>query len=251
MVGVLALTAAFGLASGVGHGYRLDDRTVVIPVVMHGEGAEETEWLTDVWITNWSTIAKDITVAYYPDGAAPMSFVASIGSFETLKIEDIVLSRFGSDQSRGLLVLSTDAQSNFQAQARIYNVGNPAGEFGQFVPGIGLVGLKRQGLLSGLSGVDGNRTNLGIANPNQHDIEASITMYDGGGTALRSQSRTVPALSTLQINNVFGSLGVAPQDNVHIEVATPSNQDIFYAYASVVRTGTGDAILIVGTSPNV
>lgn len=238
-------------APGTLQALRISGTEVVIPVVMHGPGAEGTEWRTDLWISNWNSVNHTVEVAYYPEGSGtPMAFTVPLQQWTTVEITDVVLTRFGLDNSKGLLILTSQAQAFFEARARIYNTGHPSGEFGQFVPGLATGLLNRQAYLPGLSGVDGNRTNVGIANPMASDIEVTLWLYGPeGADLLVERTVTVAARSVLQINDVFGFLGVAGRRNAQLNI-TGFGELTFYGYASVVRAGTGDAIFIFGTSPN-
>jgi len=231
---------------------KIDGPTVVVPVVIHGPGAQSTQWRTDLWISNSCNVEKDITATYYPNANAssPSSFTIHMGMWSTIEIDDVVLSRFGFDNSRGLLLLTTPGNSGFSARARIYNSGNPAGEFGQFVPGLALSNCNREAFIPGISGVDGNRANLGIANPTDHAFSCSVGLSDGDNNFIGGATVEVPAHSVVQVNDVFSTWGISPQSNVQVRITTGSNNNVIYAYASIVRDGTGDAIFIFGTSPN-
>ncbi len=119
-----------------------------------------------------------------------------------------------------MVVLTVDATMGFQATARIYNVGNPMGEFGQFVPGIAIARLERQAFVAGLAGVDGNRANFGIANPNQEDVEVTIYVLDSHGDLLHTEEMTVDGLSVVQVNDLFAGLGITPQRGVQLDMHT-------------------------------
>ncbi len=247
------LAAAFTLLGALqAHAVKIEGLTVVIPVAIHGPGAQSTQWRTDLWISNPSTIEKDITVTYFPNDGPPASFSVHIGTFSTVEIRDVVLTRFGLDNSKGMLLLHTEGASSFSACARIFNTGSSIGEFGQFVPGLGMGYVTRQGFIPAASGVDGNRTNVGIANPNDHAITPLITVSDENGALLKAvETLTVPPLTVVQVNDIFTAWGIPPQGNVQLRIDTSSDADTFYAYASIVRDGSGDAIFIFGTSPNI
>jgi hypothetical protein len=236
------------LAAGWAHAISIDGTTVVVPVVMHGHGAQSTEWRTDLWISNQTPFEKDITVTFYPNSASSSSFTTHIGSWSTIEMDDVVLSQFGLDNSKGLLVLTTDDQSGFSAEARIYNTGNPAGEFGEFEPGLGDSLLSDSSRISGITGVNGNRTNIGIANPNDHAFSCSAVVRDGDDTVIGGGTIQLAAYSVVQVNDIFSAWSIAPQGNVQIRFSCGDGNPI-YPYASVVRDGTGDAIFIFGTTP--
>ena len=89
------------LAAGWAHAISIDGTTVVVPVVMHGHGAQSTEWRTDLWISNQTPFEKDITVTFYPNSASSSSFTTHIGSWSTIEMDDVVLSQFGPRQQQG------------------------------------------------------------------------------------------------------------------------------------------------------
>jgi hypothetical protein len=252
MTRIAALTVTGILLVAPAQAVKISDPTVVIPVAIHAPGKGTSQWRTDLWISNHSDVAKDVTVTFYPNGGGSQSFVVPMATFATVHIQDIVLSRFGLSNVKGLLILTTEGNSGFSARARIYNVGNPVGQFGEFVPGLGLSYLNRQAFLPGLSGVDGNRTNVGIANPQDREINPTLDIYDGDHNELAHVDLTVPAHQVLQINDIFATYGIAPQDNVQVEINTNNFSEIdrFYAYGSVAQDQTSDAIFIFGTSPN-
>ena len=246
----LLAAAIVVLAAAPADAIKIGDTTVVVPVAIHGPGAQTTQWRTDLWIANSNNVEKDITVTYYPNGGAPASFTVHVGTYSVVEIQDVVLSRFGLDNSKGLLLLRTEGASGFSAHARIFNTGNPIGEFGQFVPGLGQRFLSIQGFLPGVSGIDGNRANMGIANPTDHEISCQVQVVDGDGAEIARPTVAVPATSVVQVNDIFAAWGIAAQGNIQLRVSTATYDDPFYAYASIVRDGSGDAIFIFGTSPN-
>ncbi len=245
----LALALAF-LTTGWTHAFDIGAPSVMVPVVAHVHGKHSTEWRTDLWISNSSNVEKDITVTYYPNGDTPSSFTTHIGIYSTIEIDDVVLSQFGKDSSQGMLVLTTEGTSGFSARARIYNTGNPLGEFGQFVPGLPLTSCKRESYIPGVSGIGGNRANIGIANPTDHAFSCSVSVTDGDNNSLGGAPVQVPAHSVVQVNDIFATFNIAPRGNVQIRITTGDNNNVIYAYASIVRDVTGDAIFIFGTSPN-
>ncbi len=237
------------LVTGSVQAFNIGGTSLMVPVVIHSPGDQSTQWRTDLWISNSSNVEKDITVTYYPNGGTPSSFTTHIGMWSTIEIDDVVLSQFGDDNSKGLLLLTTEGTSQFSARARIYNAGNPAGEFGQFVPGFPVGYCNRGMFIPGISGINGNRANLGIANLNDQTVHCSVNVYDGDGNHIGGAPVEVPANSVVQVNDIFTSWSIAPQGNVQIRITTTGDYQV-YAYASVVSGGTGDAIYIFGASPN-
>lgn len=227
----------------------IEGTAVVVPVAMHGPGALGTSWRTDLWISNWTMGRQEVTATLYPTSGEPVTTTFDVGSADTVELRDVVLSTFGLANAKGMILLTVDTPFGFQATARIYNVGNPMGEFGQFVPGIAIARLERQAFVAGLAGVDGNRSNFGIANPNDLDVDVTVYVLDSHGDLLHTEEMTVGATSVVQVNDLFAELGVPPQRGLQLDMHTAGGMPI-YGYASVVRNDTGDAIFIFGTSPN-
>lgn len=227
----------------------IEGTTVVVPVAMHGPGAQGTQWQTDLCISNMTMAAKNVNVTFYPTNGEPVGTTVNVRSFGVVELRDVVLSTFGFTNAKGMLLLSVETTTGIQATARIFNAGNPMGEFGQFVPGIAMERLERQAYVAGLAGVDGNRSNFGIANPAEEPVEVSVYVVDGEGNALNNHELTVGGMSVVQINDLFAEFGITPQRGVQVDMHAATAVPI-YGYASVVRNGTGDAIFIFGTSPN-
>ena len=238
---VIAASSSFGID--------IEGTSVVIPVVMHGPGVLGTQWQTDLWISNMTMAAKTVTVTMYPTNGEPVGTTVRVSSAGTVELKDVVLETFGFANAKGLLLITVDGTTGIQATARIYNVGNPMGEFGQFTPGIATVRLERQAFVAGLSGVDENRANFGIASPLEDPVSVTVYVRDGQGSDLDTHDLTVDGMSVVQINDLFGELGIPPQGEIQLDMHAATAVPI-YGYASVVRNDTGDAIFIFGTSPN-
>jgi len=224
--------------------------TVVIPVAMHGPGKLGTVWVTDVWIGNHTVEAKTLTLDFYPAGGGKLSETAAVGAYSVVGLKDVVLQTFGLDNVKGMLVLSVPGESRFSAQARIYNTGNPAGEFGQYVPGFGIGELGREGWVYGLSGVGGDRTNFGVANPSDTAFDVTATLKDAAGSSQGSRTIALSPHQLVQIDDIFAYFGVAPAGNMQLIISSDAAEKIFYAYASVVRDDTGDAVFMPGLAVN-
>ena len=248
MKAVLCIATVLVAATST-YGIDIEGTTVVVPVAMHGSGAQGTQWQTDLWISNMTMAGKNVTLTFYPTTGESSSTTVNVPSAGTVELRDVVLSTFGHANSKGLLMLTVDTSTGIQATARIYNVGNPMGEFGQFVPGIATERLERQAFVSGLSGVDGNRANFGIANPLEDPVDVTVYAWDGQGAQLTTHDLTVDGMSVVQINDLFTELGISQQRVIQLDMHAAAAVPI-YGYASVVRDGTGDAIFIFGTSPN-
>jgi hypothetical protein len=222
------------------------DTTVVIPIIGRFPGAGGTQWRTDVFIANPYTPIANITATFYVAGGSPMTSSITVAPFSAVSLADITLNTFGLSNASGQLVLTS--ASTIEARARIYNAGNPAGQFGQNVPGLGLETLRIQAFMYGLSGINGNRVNIGVANPNAAAATVVVRVKDKNNGTLHTEGFTLQPHETRQVNDVFTAYGIALQDGIQV---TYMSDQVIYGYASEVRNDTGDAIFVFGTGPNV
>lgn len=223
---------------------------VFIPIVSHAEGRNDTEWRTDLVISSReASRTTEVAMIFKPAGPGEaVQARATLAPLETVTFHDFVGTRLGLRSVFGTLWIGTaDDTARISAHARIYNVGNAAGEFGQVVQGMPIDQLPRESWLHGLTGVNGNRTNVGIANPNNEPAVFSMSWYDSSGESHGSVSLGVDPWQVFLLNDIFDKTGVAPAEGLTLRFR--SNVPI-YAYGSVVRNDTGDAYTIVGSGPD-
>lgn len=229
--------------------FRTAGQTVIIPIIGRFPGAGTSVWRTDVFVSNPYSPTQTLTMTLYVAGGAPVTRSVTIGPYSSTTLPDIVLSTFGLTNASGLLKLEAVGDGRFDARARIYNAGNPVGQFGQAVPGIGLPYLQRQAYISGLSGLGGNRVNIGVANPNGTVVTVELRITDKTNGGLYSEAITLQPYQTLQFNDIFTRYHIPPQEGLIVQF--DAFVEPIYGYASEVRNDSGDAIFIFGTGPNV
>jgi hypothetical protein len=243
----LLLSASLVVANGA-YAIKLQDTKVVVPIIGRFTGANATQWRTDLFIGHRRGETATITIKFYSGGAAPLLHNVTLPQYSSIDLADVVLNTFGLTSAAGPL----EIESNIvvEARARIYNAGNAAGEFGQGAPGLGMTLLSRQSHIYGLSGINGNRVNIGITNPN--DTATTFTLYiaDRDNNPLyRQDGIPIGPHQSIQYNDIFARFSIAPTDGVQVQFNTP--ESAIYGYASQVRNDTGDAIFLFGTNPNV
>jgi hypothetical protein len=241
---LLALFAAVPNASAL----RLEDTTVVIPVIGRFAGAPPSIWRTDLFIANPYSPVAVVTANFYVTGGTMQQRTFTIQPFSTISLLDVVLNSFGMTTAAGELELI--CPTSIEARARIFNAGSSVGEFAQAIPGIGKNQLRIESFVYGLSGINGNRCNVGVANPNDNTVSLQIEIRNVNGTTLYIRSGiSLGPHQYLQYNDVFATLGITPQDNVAVYFTTADTP--IYGFASIVRNDSGDPIFLFGTGPNV
>lgn len=236
VLSLLLLSTVAGAAEVASH-------AVIVPSVGRVAGAFGSQWRTDLVITNLArqqAAPLNVTAVFYPaDGSTTRTLQLAMDSRQTMVLRDVVRQSFGLESATGTVRVSASSPTALlSARARIYNSGSAAGEFAQTVPGISEASLSSDSYLTGLSGVDQNRTNVGIANPFPADTLVSISIYDTTGDFRGSFNTTVAANRTLQLNDVFSHFQTGPLDGATVRITSPR---AVYAYASIVRSDSGDA----------
>jgi len=224
---------------------RTDGSPVIIPVIGRFPGAGGTQWRTDVFLSNPYEPGQTVTLKFYPGGGSVLTTNVTLAKYSTMTLTDIVLTKFGLSNAGGVLEVFA---TRIQARATIYNAGNPAGQFGQGLPGIPNEFLSRQAFLHGLSGVGGSRVNIGAANPNDVPVVVNFYINDATGGGVYQLTATIPAHGYVQYNDIFNTYGLPPQAGLQVDIQAAGLP--IYGYSSEVRNDTGDAIFNFGTNPN-
>jgi hypothetical protein len=229
------------------HALNVSGEKIIFPVIGRFPGAGGTQWQTDVFIANPGTPTYELILRFYPSGEAVQVRTITMTPFSVTTLSDICLNTFSRTNVGGMLEIDGGIYTP-EARARIYNVGNPAGQFGQGVPGVGYGRLSRQAFLYGLSTLSTNRLNVGVANPNDVPAVVSISVNDQTGANLHSRSVTVQPHSFVQYNDIAVAFGIPPREGLVVNMNTSGA--LIYGYASEVRNDTGDAVFTFGVSPN-
>jgi len=251
LIVVVGVALLLGTGARPAEAFKISDQEVVVPVVAHLHGNNGTQWRSDVWIQNTSSNELLVTLNYYPQSGGVLTETVSLEAYHGTYLHDIVLDTFGLESSKGMLILSADHPA-FEARARVYNTGDPAGEFGQAVPGLPLGRLSREGYLSGVTTAQGTRLSIGIANPTDESFSVTVVVRDSvTREELARRTLDLGPHELVQLDRVADLWNLPARDIVYIGINSGETTHPFYAYASVVRNDTGDATFLFGTAPSV
>jgi hypothetical protein len=223
---------------------RTEGATIILPVIGRFPGDGGTLWRTDVFIFNPYADVTTVTLKFY-DSSGLKTQTLVLNGYNSVSLPDIVQNTFGLAGGGGPLEIESNGR--IDARARIYNSGNPAGQFGQNVTGIAEDRLSRQSALFGLSGI-GQRVNVGVMNPHDHTVTVTMSIQDKNNAMLHSEEVDVAPHTYRQFSNIFVAYAIPAQDGVR--VSFNEFDDPIYGYASEVRNDTGDAVFTFGTAPN-
>jgi hypothetical protein len=213
---------------------------VFIPVAYRGNGANGSVWRTAISVANVSSatpLPVRTTITLHRENAEPLSISMPLAQHEVISIPDALHDWFSLDDAAGIVRVTWDEpDARIGANARIYNIAGSAGEYGQGVPAVSDV------YLPGLTGVDGNRTNVGVSNPHDQPAMIWIEMFDTSGLSRGAFATAIPARSYRQFNDIFAHFQAGPLNAAMVRV-TGIDRTI-YAYASIVRNDSGDATYV-------
>jgi hypothetical protein len=216
---------------------------LIIPVAGRVPGAGGTFWETDLVITNLSPEynALNVTVETWL-GGEHLSFVVAVPANGTVTIEDILRTRFGRETGVGLIRISNGlADAQLTARARVHTTA----DVGQSVPALPIAELALESVIPGLTGTTGNRSNLGIANPNDTAADITLELHNAAGQRVAVASTQVAAHGVLQ--QEIGSAFDPKYTTGDVSVRVISSQPV-YTFGSIVRTSTGDPSFVLGTT---
>lgn len=230
------------------HAADLAGANVLVPIAGRTAGAFGSDWQTDLVVTNLGAQPVPVALTFYGADGRQAVTTTTLWGRGTIVLDDVLLRAFRVPEATGMIRVSSSVEgARVTARAYIVNRGAADGEYGQGVPGVPVDALATEHTLSGITAKD-RRTNLGIANPWTVPASVILTLHGPAGQQLGQVHRIVPALEVLQINDAFATFGAAPAAEASITV---TSQVGVYAYASIVRNDSGDAVFVPGTGLSV
>ena len=243
-------------------------QTVIIPVVGHAQGANHSQFQSDVRITNSSRGALEYLLTFTPSGTdgtkTSKQTSLTINAGETKAFNDIVKSWFGlgstGDSATGLLEIrpapsssaiqpSTGRELATVATSRTYNL-TADGTFGQFIPGIPVTDFlspatasTRKISLQQVAESDSYRTNLGLVECAGQHAEVEIRILSANGSVIRTIRQGLAPGEHRQFNQFLKTNDAAVPDG-RIEISLVSTTGMVSAYASVIDNRTNDPMLV-------
>ncbi len=233
-VGVLLLSASAFLAG----------ETVTLPVAASVSGVGGVPFVSDVRVFNTSyTDVLTVTAVYRFNGSTQ---VFQLAPREAKSFDDICASLFGSPGTLGAVDFTTGVSGELVVSSQLRSPVSGGGFVGMFIPGLSSSGAQAVTVLTGLANGD-SRTNIGVYNPNEKSVTATIRLFDGP-VLLGTTSVDLSAHAVTQVNNIYGVLGfgsLARTDGYATVESSDAGSPLF-TYAAEADNRSGDLILVVG-----
>jgi hypothetical protein len=269
---IAALNATPAAAQEIAH-------SQFFPILARTAGAGGTQWVTDLTIHNLTDAQLQVGCQFLEADKAnvfnpsfPTRF--TLAPRETRIFTDVLNTLFGhTTDIKGAVLVTVDPSliganpegAEVLATTRTYNVGDPAGTFGQTVPALSrtINAAATKSVVTGCVNSTRFRSNLGIMNMSLlASLRVNYRVLEGDGSVVAEGMRTLEPASVSQWS--FQQLGVPKQDGpltvelwMHPDDVLPdpcatSFPNMFIAYVSKVDgnpDGTGDAEFIYA-APN-
>jgi len=242
----------------------------IVPVAGAAPGANNTNFKTDLSLTNVSSTTGSVNLTYYPGGGTPVTKSVSLGGMQSENMTDVVRDFFGvAGTSVGWIAVDPESGS-WQVSSRTYTQqeGDPA-TFGTGVATLGDSAALTNGEYRVFGGLEDTtietvssgrgatfRTNLGLVevSGNAATVRVTVTFADGNELAAGGADGTLDIamqpngfvqLSGL-VRSVLGdardtSLGDLSGVQVRVEVL--SGDGTVIPYVTSTDNGTGDTVL--------
>jgi len=229
-----------------------------LPIVGKAQGANNTNFVTDLRIINLGGATANVTLAFFAASAAGQSTptvtkTITVAPNEQKILDDVVGVTLATT---GLGALKVTSDQNVVVTSRVINDlrASSLGTTGFSVDGQSVEEAKTSGtipFLSQASSADigtftGFRTNVGYFNPSSTPVTATFTARrTSDGTILGTSTATIAGFSQLQQAAFTLVAGVPDADRVqsNFYITWTSSAPLF-VYGSVVDNKTGDSVLI-------
>ncbi len=220
----------------------------IVPAASHNPGAEGTFWTTDLALANVGGSTALITLEFLPEridnsGGGQVSPNVSLSRNTTTLLRDVVKSKFGIDDGKGVLVVRSTQP--IVVTARVYTAAPGGGTTGHGLETVPFdVPSVQPRVLPGVRLLDGFRTNVGVVT-GQTWASVRFRLLDHDGLLLGEKWASVPAASMRQwsVQNLFGQDLIAVPDPVG-SLLVDADAD-FFTYLVVVDGSSQDPVMFV------
>jgi heme/copper-type cytochrome/quinol oxidase subunit 2 len=223
---------------------------VTLPVAASVLGAGGVPFVSDVRVFNTSYTDVLTVTAVFRFGGQQQTF--PLAPREAKAFDDICVSLFGTPNSLGAIEFtSAAAAGSLVVTSQLRSPLSDGGHVGMFIPGLPPSGAHAVSVLTGLANGD-SRTNVGVYNPNEVSVTATIRLFDGP-VLLGTQAVGLAAHGVTQVNNIYGVVGFGSlvRTDGYATVESDNAAAPLFTYAAEADNRSGDLILIIGAGDSV
>lgn len=221
---------------------------VTLPAAASLHGIPPAFFHSDVRVFNPASTSVQVTARYRcftgSCGSGVKTFSLAAGEMKVF--DDMVAREFGAPESGGAI----EFEGGVIVDSRLYTPEAGAPTTGMYVPALTAGSAYAEPVLLSLShSADpsrGFRTNVGAYNPNDASLDVLFIVYDRLGREIGRTTRSLPARTPVQVNNIFAVVGAAGDfDGAYCTAVADGVRELF-AYASVIDNRSQDLIFVTG-----
>jgi len=220
-----------------------------IPVIGHVDGANNSQFRSDLYLFNPATQTRSVTLQVQPWDTLQASQTIQLTMLpnEARVIRDVLFNAFGRTGLARLRYQSTQDSASVRVTSRTYSVDANGGTYGFLMPPLNNFQSAGPGDTLEILGAVGDknfRTNLGLVEmtsfPNNTTVSVKVEIVDNAGHTIDSFTTSLPVAGGMQINDLFRNrnLGDGPPAAL-IRVSPISG--MIGAWATIIDNGTNDA----------
>jgi hypothetical protein len=248
--GTITVTNSGGGGGGGGGGTAPGVTNGWIPVVIHGNGANGSVWVTDVTILNTGSGAATVTITVQTS-SGPVTRTITLGPWGQRLIPDIInwlipgasVTAPVNITSTQPVVISTRVYNRFRSTASCLPNGTLGQSLGTWTLQTALAN-GQSAILPNLIQTQSYRTNIGFTNLSSSTAVVQVELFDSSGNRVAVTSLTLSPHQWIQANKPFvnwAGLSNVPGGTARVTVTSGSG---VVAYASVIDNITNDPTTI-------
>jgi hypothetical protein len=228
-----------------------DSTVVTVPAAAHLRGYRGSRWRTDLELHNPHGADAGLVVDLLErgqDNGEPLSASFTVSPQSSLALADVLDTAFSFHGAAALRIRPEG--SPLLASSRTYDDAAD-GTYGQMVPALrstDAIWSYESGRLIQLAHSpnmsQGYRTNIGLVSGCPEPMEVVVDLYLGSGELLGSQTASLDAYGSTQLNNALAAVTDEAVTDGFAILSTSAPRCSFFAYASVVDNRTNDPILV-------
>lgn len=229
----------------------------LLPVVARLDGLNGTKWRTDLQVFNTDPLNAPISLEFEFRGGAKQ-FKKTLSFDSSTKVYEDLLSILSAPailNDAGLVIVRGSSASPPQMWTRVYTVdASGVGSYGQFVPSVPIgstsqaAGSPGAYIVPGLEISSRFRSNLGIVNPSNQSVQATVTIADDSmlGFPIGQFSVDVGPYALKQIGNLDTLVPAIKNGKpFSVRIATTGNLPLV-VYGSMIDMISNDPVYVPG-----
>lgn len=222
----------------------------LVSVTAQTDGIGGSVWRTELTLFNAGGEAATGQFVFVPGaGGNAQTQPLYLAPQQSVTYDNALLDIFGLPSGAGAIAVEATSPTttpNIKITSRTYTTGSN-GTYGQAVPNVTDAGLRQTLFLTGLESDSNYRTNVGLVNRGATPIQVALTLLDGAGNPVGTDSVTLPANSFQQasLSSYFPAVAAAGYGALSMR-SDASAPNAISVYASVIDNRTQDPVYIQG-----